>query len=195
MSDPQLDEKNRQRIARIARAVAEMGEISGALLALAREQEGQRRLHPPCDVVAVTGELVERYRDLHHGKPVTLNMTVTEAPVVHADRTVLAMVLANLLRNALSYTESGEVQVTLEHHAIVVEDSGVGLGSGDSSELFQPYVRGEQSSGAGLGLSLVKRLCERQGWQITLANRPDGGTKAELAFSGDAASAASDSPA
>lgn len=195
LADPQLGEKNRQRIARIARAVAEMGEISGALLALAREQEGRRLQHPPCDAVTVASELVERYRNLHHGKPVTLSMSISEVPVVHADRTVLAMVLANLLRNALSYTESGEVQLTLNSHSIVVEDSGVGLGSCDSSELFRPYVRGEQSSGAGLGLSLVKRLCERKGWQVTLANRPGGGTRAELLFSGDAASQAAGTPA
>ncbi len=185
LADPELDDRNRQRIARIARAVAEMGEISGALLALAREQEGPRLQQPPCDTVAVATELVERYRDLHHGKAVTLALTVVEPPVVRADRTVLAMVLANLLRNALSYTESGEVVVTLDSHSIMVEDSGMGLGGGDSSELFRPYVRGEQSSGAGLGLSLVKRLCERQGWQVALSNRPGGGTRAELSFSSD----------
>jgi signal transduction histidine kinase len=52
----------------------------------------------------------------------------------------------------------------------------------DGKRLFRPYVRSGQSTGAGLGLSLVQRLCDRQGWRVTLANRPSGGTVAHLRF-------------
>lgn len=182
MSDPAIDGKNQERIARIGRAVAEMGEISGALLALAREQQPSMLQPERCDAVAVASELVERYRNLRHGKPVTVKLTVKSPPVVYADRTVVAMVLGNLLRNALGFTESGEVRVTLDSDSMVVEDTGQGLLSDDSHALFQPYVRGDNSSGAGLGLSLVKRLCDRQGWRVTLTNRPGGGTRASLLF-------------
>lgn len=72
------------------------------------------------------------------------------------------MVLDNLLRNAIGYTESGEVRVTLDATEIRVEDTGPGVGSGDNNELFYPYLRGSNSNGAGLGLSLVKRLCDRR---------------------------------
>jgi signal transduction histidine kinase len=187
LSDPGINGKNQQRIARIGRAVAEMGEISGALLVLAREQESSR-LHPQsCDAVTVATELVARYRNLRHGKPVKMTLIVRAPPVVCADRTVLALVLGNLLRNARGFTESGEVRVTLDAGSIVVEDTGQGLVSDDSSALFQPYVRGDNSTGAGLGLSLVKRLCDRQGWRVTLSNRPTGGTRACLAFEPDTA--------
>jgi signal transduction histidine kinase len=92
------------------------------------------------------------------------------------------MTIGNLLRNALAYTDSGEVRITLESGAIQVEDRGPGLQTDEIQQLFRPYVRGDDSKGAGLGLSLVQRLCKRQGWQITLANRPGGGTVARLTF-------------
>lgn len=183
MADPDIDRKNRLRIARIDRAVAEMGEISGALLALAREQETPANDAGDCDVVAVVEELVSRHRQLLHGKPVTLDVSVIEPPKVAADHAVLAMTIGNLLRNALAFTDSGEVRITLESDAILVEDRGQGLQTREIQQLFRPYVRGEDSKGAGLGLSLVQRLCKRQGWQITLANRPGGGTVARLTFS------------
>jgi signal transduction histidine kinase len=185
MADPDIDHKNRLRIARIERAVAEMGEISGALLALAREQEAPAEDAGGCDAVAVVEELVSRHRQLLHGKPVTLSVSVIEAPRVAADHAVLAMTIGNLLRNALAFTDSGEVRITLESGAIQVEDRGQGLQTHEIQQLFRPYVRGDDSKGAGLGLSLVQRLCKRQGWQITLANRPGGGTVARLTFSSD----------
>jgi signal transduction histidine kinase len=183
MADPELDHKNRLRIARIDRAVTEMGEISGALLALAREQETTAEDTGDCDVVAVVEELVSRHRQLLHDKPVTLGVSVIDPPRVAADHAVLAMTIGNLLRNALTFTDSGEVRITLESDAIQVEDTGQGLQAPDIQQLFRPYVRGGDSRGAGLGLSLVQRLCQRQGWQITLANREGGGTVARLTFS------------
>jgi signal transduction histidine kinase len=183
MADPDIDQKNRLRVARIDRAVTEMGEISGALLALAREQEAPAEDAGDCDAVAVVEELVSRHRQLLHGKPVTLSVNVIEPPKVAADHAVLAMTIGNLLRNAVAFTDSGEVRITLESDAIQVEDSGQGLQTHEIQQLFRPYVRGDDSKGAGLGLSLVQRLCKRQGWQITLASQPGGGTVARLTFS------------
>lgn len=181
-ADPNIDDTNRLRIARIDRAVAEMGEISGALLALAREQDSPEVHTGDCDVEEVVEELITRYSQLLRGKPVKIMLEVMAPPKVATDHAVLAMVLGNLLRNALTFTDSGEVKIRLEADAIEVTDTGQGLGTSDIKQLFRPYVRGVSSSGAGLGLSLVKRLCERQGWQITLATRKAGGTLARLEF-------------
>ncbi|MGD8587656.1 MAG: HAMP domain-containing sensor histidine kinase [Chromatiales bacterium] len=183
-ADPHMDQKNQYRVARIGRAVAEMGEISGALLGLAREQENPDAQPQECDVEAVAAELVSRYRELFRAKPVELFMTVSGRPSLQTDRAVLAMVLGNLLRNALSFTDTGQVEVILESNGIRVEDTGRGIPVSDSNRLFRPYVRSGNSSGAGLGLSLVQRLCERQGWRVTLANRASGGAVARLQFSG-----------
>jgi len=192
LADTTLDEDSRARASRIGRAVAEMSEMTGALLALAREQDSASAPSPSCDVPETIAELIERYRALSRGKPVELQLEVVGRPQVHADRAVLAMVVGNLLRNALSFTSEGQIRVQVEADAIAVHDTGVGIGDVDVSTLFQPYVRGPASDGAGLGLSLVQRLCERHGWRVTLANLPGGGTLArlELGSSAHATSAA-----
>lgn len=182
LADSDVDPKNRARVARIGRAVAEMGEISGALLALAREQGASAMQPGECDVAAVAEDLVARYRELFHGKPIEVSLALEGRPVLAADRAVVAMVLGNLLRNALSFTDAGQVKVTIGADAVSVEDTGRGIGEGDARHLFRPYAKGEGSEGSGLGLSLVQRLCERQGWSVTLANRHAGGAVARLEF-------------
>ncbi len=194
LSDPDLDPHVQLRVARIGRAVAEMGEISGALLALAREDDNTP-IHPgECDAEAVARELIERYQTLLRGKDLKLSLKVDAKPRVDAGHAVLAMVLGNLLRNALSFTESGEICVRLMADAIHVEDSGQGVDETMLQQLFRPYVRGHNSQGAGLGLSLVQRLCERQGWKISLANRPAGGAVAVLGFQHGAAGSMENQP-
>ncbi|WP_275099136.1 sensor histidine kinase [Sedimenticola hydrogenitrophicus] len=183
MIDPILNEKNRNRVARISRAATEMGEISAALLALAREQGDASSQSAECDILGIVQELITRYRDLFSHKPVELLLEVGALSDKQVDHAILSMVLGNLLRNALSFTAQGKVRIRLDAETIRIEDSGPGLDTANPAELFRPYVRGGQSNGAGLGLSLVWRLCEHQGWQITLENLPGGGTLAQLDLS------------
>jgi len=180
MLDDTLDEKNRNRVTRISHAANEMGEISAALLALSREQGDVSRPSIECDLLTVVEEVVERYRTLFRNKQVAVVLDVAQPSDRRVDHAILSMILGNLLRNALSFTQQGEVRVTLDKDSLCITDSGPGLDQADPAELFKPYVRGEQSSGAGLGLSLVWRLCQHEGWQISLENHPDGGTRALL---------------
>ena len=92
------------------------------------------------------------------------------------------MILGNLVRNAFAFTEQGEVRVRLEADGVAIEDSGRGIAPEVVDTLFEPYVRGRDSVGAGLGLALVSRLCARQGWRVSVANRARGGVRAELRF-------------
>lgn len=174
------NQKLQQHTLRISRAASEMGEISTALLALAREQGEANRNVELSPVNEVVGEVVERYRQLFRNKPVDLRLDIISVPERPVDHAMLLMVVGNLVRNSLSFTEHGEVVVTLNHDRITIEDTGPGLGEKPASELFGSYVRGSQSAGAGLGLSLVHRLCEHEGWSIAISNRPTGGTLAQL---------------
>lgn len=87
---------------------------------------------------------------------------------------LLAAVLSNLIRNALHYTEHDGVDVTLRNHGFSVVDTGTGIPATQRDRLFEPFARGGPTRGIGIGLSLVARICEQQGWAITLADNPSG---------------------
>ena len=91
---------------------------------------------------------------------------------------LLLTVLSNLLKNALNYTESGKVEIILEGHSISVVDTGVGIDLNKQSQMLKPFVRGSELplDGLGLGLSLIQRICEHQGWRLNLYSEPGRGS-------------------
>ncbi|MNP61809.1 Osmolarity sensor protein EnvZ [compost metagenome] len=91
--------------------------------------------------------------------------------------TFLQSVMGNLLRNAAHYTDGGYIRLSLQPNGFSVEDSGVGIPEEQREAMFQPFVRGDErrGEGLGLGLSLVQRICDDQGWRVTLtATAPHG---------------------
>ncbi|MFL6607693.1 MAG: sensor histidine kinase, partial [Pseudomonas sp.] len=96
--------------------------------------------------------------------------------------TFLTAVMGNLLRNALHYTDQGFIRVSLTATGFVVEDSGVGIPEEKREAMFEPFVRGNEKrgEGLGLGLSLVQRICENQDWTVSLSTMEPNGCRFEV---------------
>ncbi|MEQ1659163.1 MAG: ATP-binding protein, partial [Hylemonella sp.] len=102
-------------------------------------------------------------------------------PLVRADAVLLSQLLANLLDNALKYSE-GEVELTVEPHdtrlEVCVKDRGPGVAEAEREAIFQPYVRGDRSGrrGTGLGLAVCRAIAQAHGAQLLLRPRAGGGS-------------------
>ncbi len=180
LADASRPEKDRQRLARIERGAADMADLSTALLAMARERDDARR--DPVDLAALVAESVEKHRHLLGQRPVELEVDLAARPRVVADGNLIAIVVANLLRNSFTYTESGRVHIRLDEHSLGVTDTGLGIPREALDKVFQRLYKGAHSEGAGIGLALVKKICDRYGWSVTLASEAGRGTRAELRF-------------
>ncbi len=182
LDDPDLGAAARTRVQRIVRAAGEMTELTSALLDLAREEEGVVVQGGLCDVETVLRDVVEKLRVLLQGKAVEVELEIAARPAIAAERAMLAIVLGNIVRNAFAYTDRGRIHVRLGAAELCVEDTGSGIRPEELGRVFQRYYRGSDSSGAGIGLSLVKRICDRQGWTVRLSSRVDTGTLICLQF-------------
>ena len=87
----------------------------------------------------------------------------------------------------MRYTAEGEVVITIGNGRVQVEDTGPGIPEPDLERVFERHYRGQNitGKGAGLGLAIVRRLCELYGWSIHFSNRKVGGLRAELRFFGE----------
>lgn len=177
LANPGLDPRARAQVERMARASHEMRDLVQTFLLLARAECAEPSVAPQASLLDVADELVALWREPVERKGLRLDyQRVTQGPGGY-NAPLLRAVIGNLLRNALHYTESGQISLRLAEHGFVVEDSGVGIPESEREAMFQPFVRGgeQRGDGLGLGLSLVLRICESQGWTISLmAVEPSG---------------------
>jgi two-component system osmolarity sensor histidine kinase EnvZ len=114
--------------------------------------------------------------------------TPTTCPLISFHRTGIKRVLANLIQNALRYTDSDiniTTQVDTEHQQLCISviDSGAGIPESEIERLFQPFTQGDTArgtDGSGLGLAIIKKIITLHGGNIILANREEGGLHAKI---------------
>ena len=106
------------------------------------------------------------------------------------DKLRLSQILMNLISNALKFTQAGEVKVsatldrqekTISYIKFIVEDTGMGIAEKDLGKIFDKFVQIERKEddyqGAGLGLSIVKKLISLFGSEISVESKINEGTK------------------
>lgn len=178
--DPHLSAAQIQRIARIERATDEMAELITALLLLAREENSP--VEETCHAGQIATGCIERYRPLAASRGTTLTLDLPDAVKLPVPSALFAIVIANLVHNAVANTRDGNIAVRLDAQALDVGDTGSGIRDEALGHVFERFYRGPESTGAGIGLSLVKRICNRLGWTIDLHSDPNQGTQATLRF-------------
>jgi signal transduction histidine kinase len=169
-----------------------LGGIVDSLLVLARADAGElpldrRRLF--LDDLAI--DAAGAARVVAKQKDVAVTVQEFEEAPVEGDPTLIRQLLMILLDNAVKFTDAGgevRVRVSTLHNTstFVVEDTGIGISSGDLPRVFHRFFRGEtaraRSNGAGLGLSIAGWIAREHGAEISLTSEPGKGTKAVVTF-------------
>jgi len=185
LAQPELSERNRERLLRIARAARQSTDTTTALLHLVRGEPGSGEDLPAQDVGQIARQMLDNYRPLVNADELALVLQEDESVSVIAPESVLSVTLGNLIGNGVRYTGAGEVCVRVGRGQVQILDTGPGIPEQELPRIFDRHFRGRQaqgSKGSGLGLSIVRRLCELYGWRIEFANRPGGGLSVTLYF-------------
>jgi signal transduction histidine kinase len=167
-------------VERIRRATRDMADFTHTLLLLAREPKSITNPGEQCDVTEIAGRVIDEQRILVTGKPVTIECECSESVVVNAPASLVKIVLSNLLRNALSATESGTISCSVHDRTVELRDSGAGIPQHAMDRIFDRNFS-LRPGGHGLGLHLTKRICDHFGWSIALESTLNG-TIARVTF-------------
>lgn len=178
---PGVDESIKRRF---ERNLSRMDELLGDALLLAR---GIREDASLIDLRETLQELIVEY-----DAGLTWHASADEALEVRVARAAFRRVLQNLLENARRHGGS-EVEVLVKQTEfgprpsveIHVQDRGLGIPSQDRDRVFLPFVRLQEGFGSGLGLSIVRQLCEMYDWEIRMNERQGGGMDVCLALGGN----------
>lgn len=157
-------------LARIQRAVREMTEFTDALLTLSREEHAPSEAG--CEVQQLLVRMVDDVRAVSPDKHVTIEVEPQHTVPVAAPESMVAMLIGNILRNALQHGTASEVHCQLLGRELCVANAGV-LPETDlvqsTARRFTTHPRGH-----GMGLYLVRRICERYRWRVRLENTSRG---------------------
>lgn len=160
-------------LARIGRAVAQAQADLDALLALSRLRE------PPTSRVLDLDALLPEWAELDDTTATRLVWRLAPTRLIASPGSV-HVIFSNLLRNAVRAAgQNGEVIIELADQVLRVIDDGPGVPPNELPLVFEPHFRG-RDGGTGIGLYVARTLARRHGWQLSLANRPEGGAVAEL---------------
>jgi len=183
LADPDASERQLRSLARVQRAGRDMEAVIDAFLVLAREAEIEP-LSEEFDVREVIAHEVARVQPLLVGRPIQLEVIDHGTPKLFAPPHVLAVMIGNLLGNAVRFTDAGRIELQLTPERIEVRDTGIGMTPETLMKAFDPFYRADpaKQEGRGMGLSIVRRLGERFGWPVSLDSEPGKGTIATIRF-------------
>ena len=150
------------------RTVEDMEGLIQTLLLLARGEELQQpgvrvRLN---DLIP---DLIDQVAPLATDRGIKLVLVESAELWVQAPDRVVQILLINLLRNGISYTPEGQVQVEIKNKAVTVKDTGIGMTSSELSQAFEPFYRSERAVQIAPVTAWAYRSCVV--WCISLSGR------------------------
>ena len=175
------DDPARRPLKRIERSVYNMENIIETLLWLSREDAAIDQ-NQVFSVVPLVQETIDQNRYLIANKPVEFELVADGKPQINVPAPLFQIAITNLIRNAIQHISSGKISVIVKNDRVLVSDTGAGIKADDLKRVTQPHVRGNRSEGFGLGLSIVKRLCDRLDWNFKIESTVGHGTTVELIF-------------
>lgn len=177
-----LDDTTRDHLERIRNAASRMGYLSDKLIELARFTRHALKK----ESINLSELATVIFDELHTQSPDRkVEVEVTTDLMAIADKTMMRVVLDNLLGNAWKFTSTREIAhisftaaVESGQRVFCVADNGMGFDMAFSANLFRPFYRLHDDSefeGTGIGLANVQRIIERHGGRIWAESSPDRG--------------------
>jgi len=179
-------ELTQQYLPQLLQDMGHLQRLVDHLLALSRLDQGHEMPVSMLDLAPLLYELTDEMRLLFSAASVTLDVDVPpHLPLVSSNAEAIRMVIRNLLDNTIQHTGAGG-RVTLHADAedgvvnIAVSDTGQGIPAESLPHIFDRFYRVDKArtrkGGAGLGLSLVRRIVETHGGQVSVESQLGQGT-------------------
>ena len=183
-------EKRDQALRQISESVDRATRLVAQLLTLARlDPESAAGLMKTVDLRRIVEDELAALADTALAKSLDIGLEGEGSAKVQGDPDALSILIRNLLDNAIRYTpQGGSVTATIDSDAsgvrLVVSDTGPGVPQDEREKVFDRFYRmvGSTSSGAGLGLSIVRRIADLHRASLALSESPGGGLSVTTEF-------------
>lgn len=174
-----LTQKSHERILISAKRISEIYDDLTYLF-LNSEEQNKKGIEA-LDLERIITEQTEYFKLFAQKKQIEL-FVQTEPFIYNIDKESFIRLFNNLISNAIKYTPmTGKVQVTLKDGILSIKDSGNGIKKNDINKIFQRFYRADAISGGfGIGLSIVKTVCDTYNIKIEVDSKINEGSEFKL---------------
>ncbi len=181
-----LNDEQQMFVQRILDAIEHMMEMVNGLLELAKVNTKMQHEFQPCDLVAITQDVVAEFLGQAMAQNIQLDIALqTDKGMVYGDPYQLRSAVSNLVDNAIKYSPPDEtIRVDVSHendHVLVaVHDNGLGIDESDLPHIFDKFYRGRKSrniGGSGLGLALVRSVAKSHRGKVWAESKGEPGSQ------------------
>ncbi|TCT10232.1 sensor histidine kinase [Paralcaligenes ureilyticus] len=173
-----MDTKSAARLRQIDHAADNMIELINVLLLLAREESSANV--EPTNLMGAIKDALDPFADRLTTRGITLSIDIDSGLRVEVNRSALAIVLSNLIDNAVRHTERGRISFSYADGWLRIADTGRGIPQHDLAHVFERFYQARPAQEAGrtfgIGLAIVKKISDRYKWSIKLDSTPGTGT-------------------
>ena len=175
-ADPALPDSSRRPLARIRQTAADVEQLITALLVLAKAPARLRASGESCRLEDLLPDIVSAHEHLRKEKALRIVVGELAPSRINAPVQIVQVAIANILRNAIENTEGGRIDVSVRPAGVVrIQDSGHGMSPEEIGRVYATLARdGGSASGSGIGLQLIRRICEHLGWTLEIAPNDQG---------------------
>ncbi len=185
--DGPLTERMAEDVTLIRDSGRHLRELISEILDMSKIEAGMMALrHATVDVNQVAREVVANIRSLIYTKEIDVKLQLDpKVSTIEADRTRLLQILFNLMSNAIKFTNTGFVSLTLKDAedvvSFAVQDTGIGIKESDIPIIFEQFRQIDGSltrkaGGTGLGMPISKSLVELHGGEMFVESQPGKGS-------------------
>ncbi|TAL79260.1 MAG: HAMP domain-containing histidine kinase [Burkholderiaceae bacterium] len=179
-----MDTKSAARLRQIDRAADHMIELINVLLLLAREESSTNV--GPISLIGAIKDALDPFADRLTTRGITLSIDIDSVLRVEVNRSALAIVLSNLIDNAVRHTELGRISFSYVDGRLRIVDTGRGIPQHDLAHVFERFYQARPAQEAGrtfgIGLAIVKKISDRYRWSIEIDSAPGKGTCVSLSL-------------
>lgn len=133
------------------------------------------------DISRLIVDVLDNFEPMLKEKGLTMLRRIDENVIIESTHERITEILDNLVSNAIKYNKpNGSIIVTLRGAVLTVEDTGIGIAHDELPHIFSRFYTVDKSHGEsvgfGLGLPIVRKLCDRSGWKLSVDSVKGEGT-------------------
>jgi len=143
----------------------------------------KEEISKPLDLKEILEKSIDYYQPLAEIKRIGFDVTL-ERMIFAMPEAQATLLFGNLIGNAIKYSSpKSTIAITMKEDRLTIRDEGIGIDPAKQKEIFEKFKRGtEYSGGFGIGLSIVKHICDEFGIKIALESVLNEGTAFTLVF-------------